>query len=573
MPDEPFDRAEFVAYFRDEAEELLHRIDADVLRLEESSKSASTDPEVVNALFRALHTIKGNAAMLGFADVADLAHGLESLCDLLRTGQVPLSDSCVELLFTGRDLLTTLVASSLAAAPPPTGLREFLDRLGGVAHVRDAMETAESFEADVARMLAGESPAALAPQLPGPGRRPTVRVDIERLDHLLNLVGELVINRTRIGEIAASLARTGDDPACKALVESVGLLARTSGEIQESLMKVRMVPIGRVFERFPRIVRDIARARGKDVRLQIGGASTELDKTIVDDIGEPLMHLLRNCVDHGIESPSIREAAGKPRTGTISLNAYHAGNQIVIEMSDDGAGVDRERVRSRAVAAGIIARDERLSDQELVDLILRPGFSTADAVSDLSGRGVGMDVVVKTVARLKGLFQVRSERGIGTYFEIKLPLTLAIISALLVRVGKELYAIPLDAVTESQRVEIGDIRTVRGNEVVTLRDEIVPLIRIADVFGLPAPRDPEKAMAVIVSIQGRHVGLVVDAFEGEQEIVIKPLSDVVGRIPGISGATILGSGAISLILDVHGLVGNAYAGGKIARTELTASEA
>jgi len=309
------------------------------------------------------------------------------------------------------------------------------------------------------------------------------------------------------------------------------------------------------------------------VRLQIAGASTELDKTIVDDIGEPLMHLLRNCVDHGIESPSIREATGKPRTGTISLNAYHAGNQIVIEMSDDGAGIDRERVRSRAVAAGITARDERLSDQELVDLILRPGFSTADAVSDLSGRGVGMDVVVKTVARLKGLFQVRSEPGLGTYFEIKLPLTLAIISALLVRVGKELYAIPLDAVTESQRVEIGDIRTVRGNEVVTLRDEIVPLIRVADVFGLPAPRDPEKAMAVIVSIQGRHVGLVVDAFEGEQEIVIKPLSDVVGRIPGISGATILGSGAISLILDVHGLVSNAYAGGKIARTELTASEA
>ncbi|MHB8432489.1 MAG: chemotaxis protein CheA [Candidatus Tyrphobacter sp.] len=573
MPDEPFDRAEFVAYFRDEAEELLHRIDADVLRLEESSKSASMNPEVVNALFRALHTIKGNAAMLGFADVADLAHGLESLCDLLRTEQIPLSDSCVELLFTGRDLLTTLVASSLAAAPPPTGLREFLDRLGGVAHARDTMETAESFEADVARMLAGESPATLAPQLPGPGRRPTVRVDIERLDHLLNLVGELVINRTRIGEIAASLARAGDDPACKALVESVGLLARTSGEIQESLMKVRMVPIGRVFERFPRIVRDIARTRGKDVRLQIAGASTELDKTIVDDIGEPLMHLLRNCVDHGIESPSIREATGKPRTGTISLNAYHAGNQIVIEMSDDGAGIDRERVRSRAVAAGITARDERLSDQELVDLILRPGFSTADAVSDLSGRGVGMDVVVKKVARLKGLFQVRSEPGLGTYFEIKLPLTLAIISALLVRVGKELYAIPLDAVTESQRVEIGDIRTVRGNEVVTLRDEIVPLIRVADVFGLPAPRDPEKAMAVIVSIQGRHVGLVVDAFEGEQEIVIKPLSDVVGRIPGISGATILGSGAISLILDVHGLVSNAYAGGKIARTELTASEA
>ncbi len=319
MPDEPFDRAEFVAYFRDEAEELLHRIDADVLRLEASSKSGIRDPEIVNALFRALHTIKGNAAMLDFADIADLAHGLESLCDLLRTEQLVLSDSCVELLFTGKDLLVALVASSLAAAPPPEGLREFLDRLGGVAQTRDAMETAESFEADVARMLAGESPAVTPTHLPGPARRPTVRVDIDRLDHLLNLVGELVVNRTRISDIAASLARAGDDPAYDTLVESAALLARTSAEIQESLMKVRMVPIGRVFERFPRIVRDIAKARGKDVRLHVGGASTELDKTIVDDIGEPLMHLLRNCVDHGIESPSVREAAGKPRTGTISL--------------------------------------------------------------------------------------------------------------------------------------------------------------------------------------------------------------------------------------------------------------
>jgi two-component system chemotaxis sensor kinase CheA len=338
-------------------------------------------------------------------------------------------------------------------------------------------------------------------------------------------------------------------------------------------MKVRMVPIGRVFERFPRMVRDVAKARGKEVRLELSGAQTELDKTIVDEIGEPLMHLLRNCIDHGIEAPAARLAAGKPRAGTISLNAYHAGNQIVIEMADDGAGVDVERVRERATSAGLIAREDRLSEQELLELIFEPGFSTAELVSEVSGRGIGMDVVRKTVMHLKGLLSVSSARGAGTKFEIKLPLTLAIISALLVRVGEELYAIPLDSVLESQRIEIADIRTIQSSEVVVLRGTVVPLIRAAEFFGIDAPRDPEKAMVVIVNVQGRQIGIVVDAFQGEQEIVIKPLSDVVGRIPGISGATILGSGAISLILDVHALVSDAYANGRIARADLTPTEA
>jgi two-component system, chemotaxis family, sensor kinase CheA len=574
MPDEPFDRAEFVTYFRDEAEELLHRIDGDVLQLEGSVATGVAKAETVNSLFRALHTIKGNAAMLGFGDVSALAHGLESLCDLLRTGRLQLSSASVDLLFSGRDYLSALIAAP-GEGGAPAGLGAFLDRLHALTDPRVPEDgDAASFEADVARMLAAQAPNDDAPvAMPAGVRRPTIRVDIERLDHLLNLVGELVVNRTRITDIAAALARAnGEDPLHKALLESAALLARTSAEIQESLMKVRMVPIGRVFERFPRMVRDVAKARGKDVHLEMNGTQTELDKTIVDEIGEPLMHLLRNCIDHGIETPLEREAAQKPREGTIFINAYHAGNQIVIEMRDDGAGVDTERVRARAISLGLVGRDERPTDQELVELIFRPGFSTAEVVSEVSGRGVGMDVVQKTVKRLKGMFSVTSERGKGTRFEIKLPLTLAIISALLVRVGKELYAIPLDAVLESQRVEIGEIRTLRGNEVVTLRGAIVPLIRVAEFFELPAARDPEKAMAVIVNVRGRQIGLVVDAFEGEQEIVIKPLSDVVGRIPGISGATILGSGAISLILDVHALVADAYAGGRIARADLAASE-
>jgi two-component system chemotaxis sensor kinase CheA len=414
-------------------------------------------------------------------------------------------------------------------------------------------------------------------------RHQTIRVDIGRLDSLLNLVGELVINRTRISDIANTLQRAltdksglaaalnGDAKAvaklAKELADSSALLARTSNEIQESIMKVRMVPIGQVFDRFPRMVRDVAKARGKEIQLAISGAETDLDKTIVDEVGEPLMHLLRNCIDHGIETPDERERRGKPRHGTISLNAYHEGNQIIIEVSDDGNGIDLEKVRARGVRQGLIGLDDRLDDREIIELIFAPGFSTAEAISDVSGRGVGMDVVKKNIARLKGVFDVNTVPGAGTTFTIKLPLTLAIIQALLVRVVDELYAIPLDSVIESQRVEMENVRTVHGNEVITLRGQVVPLVRVADFFELGGERDPEKVMIVIVGLQGRQVGLVVDSFHGEQEIVIKPLSDVVGRIPGISGATILGNGSISLIIDVHSLISEAYASGRVTRAE------
>ncbi|MBV8642470.1 MAG: chemotaxis protein CheA, partial [Candidatus Eremiobacteraeota bacterium] len=406
----------------------------------------------------------------------------------------------------------------------------------------------------------------------------TIRVDIERLDMLLNLVGELVINRTRISDIAATLGRElgtngraegGLTTLAKDLSESSALLARTTNEIQESIMKVRMVPIGQVFDRFPRMVRDLAKARGKEIHLEIAGAETDLDKTIVDEVGEPLMHLVRNCVDHGIEPPEVREGRGKARHGTIKLNAYHEGNQVIIEISDDGGGIDLSRVREKAIRLGIIGEADRLNDREIIELIFTPGFSTADQVTDVSGRGVGMDVVKKNILRLKGVFDVDSVQGEGTKFTMKLPLTLAIIQALLVRVAQELYSIPLDAVIESQRIDAAEVRTVHGGEVITLRGQVVPLIRVGEFFRLNAPRDPDKVMIVIVGLQGRQVGLVVDSFQGEQEIVIKPLSDVIGRIAGISGATILGNGSISLIIDVHSLVASAYGGGKAARAEFS----
>jgi two-component system chemotaxis sensor kinase CheA len=558
---------------------------------------------------------------------------------------MPLSESCVDILFAGRDFLTDLIDAAVHGKETPSGLGDFVGRVDSFVaiyeetsnviegttnevsfeeasaaeeeqHVSDdevaAFEAAvwkQVEEARAARGAAGaELPVAavepspvVAAAAPAPAPAPapaakaeqksekrstthqTIRVDIERLDLLLNLVGELVINRTRISDIAGTLERSLTDKngvaahlngeakglatLAKELADSSALLARTTNEIQESIMKVRMVPIGQVFDRFPRMVRDVAKARGKEVQLSISGAETDLDKTIVDEVGEPLMHLLRNCVDHGIEAPEERERRGKPRHGTISLNAYHEGNQIIIEVTDDGNGIDLERVRARGIKQGLIGSDDRLTDREIIELIFTPGFSTAEVISDVSGRGVGMDVVKKNITRLKGVFDVNTVPGAGTTFTIKLPLTLAIIQALLVRVVDELYAIPLDSVIESQRVEMQDVRTVHGNEVITLRGQVVPLVRVADFFELGGERDPEKVMIVIVGLQGRQVGLVVDSFQGEQEIVIKPLSDVVGRIPGISGATILGNGSISLIIDVHSLVSEAYNSGRVARAE------
>ena len=665
MSEEFFDRSEFVQYFRDETDELLQSIDADLLRLEGFVDSGTIDAEIVASLFRALHTIKGSAGMLEFAAVQQIAHKLENVYDLLRKDRMPLTESGINLLFEGRDVLTALVRAAVADGETPTGVEEYVDRLDAFAAVYDSTAQAiegprsdleadedltplddaqvAAFQADVERLLAASASAAAeavaapldaapatavdvgaaqaavdafldgdvgaaaptfvqraAQAVPQPaaaprvasapaaaataadakrvGKNQTIRVDIERLDLLLNLVGELVINRTRISDIAATLGRQlgggaradGDlGTLAKDLSESSALLARTTNEIQESIMKVRMVPIGQVFDRFPRMVRDLAKARGKDIQLQIAGAETDLDKTIVDEVGEPLMHLVRNCVDHGIEPPDVREANGKPRQGTLKLNAYHEGNQVIIEISDDGGGIDLERVRAKGVRLGLIAESDRLSDREIVELIFTPGFSTADAVTDVSGRGVGMDVVKKNILRLKGVFDVDSVPGEGTTFTMKLPLTLAIIQALLVNVADELYSIPLDAVIESQRIDASDVRTVHGGEVITLRGQVVPLIRIAEFFRLDAPRDPDKVMIVIVGLQGRQVGLVVDSFQGEQEIVIKPLSDVIGRIAGISGATILGNGSISLIIDVHSLVAAARGTGKVTRAEFS----
>jgi two-component system, chemotaxis family, sensor kinase CheA len=550
--EEPFDRAELLRYFKDESDELLQQIDADLLRLEPLAASSRSDPETINSLFRALHTIKGSGGMLELGDVSTFSHKLENVCDLVRNGSLPLSSVLIEMLFEGRDLLTALIRAGTDGTPQPNSAG-FAERLETIV-LRHSHSDAEE-----AQQL---SPGATSTA--GKARPRTIRVDIARLDVLLDLVGELVITKNRIAQITTLLTRSeGQDPA-KLIAElntAAALLARTSTDLQEAVMHSRMVRIAGVFERFPRVVRDLAKSRGKEIELTIEGAETDLDKTIVDEIGEPLMHLVRNCVDHGIESPKRRRECGKDPTGKIELRAAHEGNSVVVQIRDDGGGVDLERVRERGVALGLISADAEQTERELLELLFVPGFSTARSVSELSGRGVGMDVVRRAIGRLSGTLEVASRPGLGTTFTIRLPLTLAILGALLVRIAGELYAIPLDAVSESLRLESTQIARSESGETILHRDHLLPIIRGAEFFELvDLPGETETVLVVVLRAANREVGLIVDEFVGDQEIVVKPLSELVGPIAGIAGGTILGDGSIALILDPNALVSEVHRG-------------
>jgi two-component system chemotaxis sensor kinase CheA len=376
------------------------------------------------------------------------------------------------------------------------------------------------------------------------------------MDNLINLVGEMVITRTRLVQIGLDLkAQYQMDGMVNNLNEANVYLGRLMNDLQESVMRLRMVAIGTVFSRFPRLVRDLAKKTGKEMELVLKGEDTELDKTVVEVIGDPLMHLIRNSVDHGIESPEERRASGKPELGTITLDAYHEGNHIAIVISDDGAGLDLDKIRSIAVSKGLVGEREELSERDISNLIFLPGFSTADKVTDISGRGVGMDVVKKALNNLGGMVDITTRKGQGTTFTIRLPLTLAIIQALLVEVGEEIYAVPLSSVLETLLVNRTDIKTVGGLPMVQLRGNTLPLISLQEKFDLPAPETAsEEVFVVVVGFGDKALGLIVDELRGQQEVVIKSLGDFLNNLPGIAGATILGDGKVTLILDIGSLI-------------------
>lgn len=386
----------------------------------------------------------------------------------------------------------------------------------------------------------------------------TVRVDVELLDDLMNLVGELVIDRTRLFRIASTLEATGQlDEVAQDLSRTSVHIGRVTSQLQEQIMKARMLPVESLFNKFPRIVRDLAQKAGKEVDFVMEGQETELDRSIIEEIGDPLIHLLRNAVDHGIETPEEREKAGKPRKGRVLLKAYHEENHIIITVSDDGKGIDVEKVKESAVKKGLISPEHaaRMSEKEALNLIFASGLSTAQKVTDVSGRGVGMDVVRTNIEKINGTIEINTVPGQGTEFRLKLPLTLAIIRALLVSLGNNVYAIPLSSVDETLRLNWDAVEKVSNKEVIVVRGRVLPLLKLDEVFSLKiGAQKREKIFVVVVSVGGEQMGIVVDRLVGEQEIVIKSLGNYIGDVPGISGATILGDGSVALILDVPSLL-------------------
>jgi two-component system, chemotaxis family, sensor kinase CheA len=559
--------------FIDEANERLEGLAQKLLRLEE----APHDTELVRALFRDLHTVKGSSGFVGLRRMNRLAHAAEDLVGQVRDGTRAVDRPLVDALLATLDGLRAILDRAIARQPIDVDLDPLLARLRA-----PAAHAAGPVPAEAAHEHAAEgAPTAAA----GPTRaaaKQTLRVDFDKLDLLLNLVGELVLNKASlhaglasfgslVREIDAQLARVrrnrrpGDGAwfddlgrAERVLEElshdlgaTAGRLDHISSDLRDQVMKLRMLPIARVFTKYHRTVRELAHSLGKNVRLEVIGAETELDKILVEQLDDPLLHLVRNAVDHGCEPPEKRLASGKSAEATLTLSAYHRGSQIHVEVSDDGAGIEPAKLRKKAVEKNLIGEAEvaAMDDRAVLDLIFRPGFSTAARVSEVSGRGVGMDVVREAITRLKGTIDIASTPGHGTTFTLKLPLTLAIIQVLVVRVAGQDLAIPLDAVKRTLTVKVSELKRVHLRPVVMLDEQEVPLVPIALALALEGTGDDEAFPIVLVETMGELFALGCDRLVGKQEIVIKTLGDLLEEVPCAAGATLLGDRVV-LILDV-----------------------
>ena len=649
--------------FLQEAEEQLEILEEGLVTLEESPG----DTGLLNALFRAAHTLKGGAATVGFEIMAGLTHVMESLLDALRQGDRPLTKEMADSLFEAVDLLKQCIASVRAdhtdvgvdvqacvarmravlesdqpasgeaspgepeaggdRAAAETGGAEGLDfdvpeghraaewvvridsgaampnvrayqvlmefeELGTVVRAAPSADQLEAAEAPVdtvrvtlvtslpfpqvrdrlheipevagvewreiptARPERGKGDAASAAPARS-GQASTVRIGVDVLDRLMNLVGELVIERTRLAQLA--LEEKESLYVKEELEQVTGQLSRITTDLQDTVMRARMMPVDTLFRKFPRMVRDLSKQLGKPVNFEVYGEETELDRSVIEQISDPLIHLIRNAVDHGIERPDVRRAMGKPEKGRVTLRAYHEENHIFIEVSDDGRGIDADQLRRSAVEKGVISEEQaaRLSRQECIHLIFAPGFSTADAVSTVSGRGVGLDVVRRNIEKVSGSVTVETQVGQGTTFRIKLPLTLAIIHVLMVVIAGGTYAIPLSNVVEGVRVSKRDVNYARGWPMIRVRGSMVPLLDPGMIWG-EASRvewaEGDQNAVVVLQSGSAPIGLRVDRFIGEQEVVVKSMGPIIGRVPGLSGASILGDGRVALIVDVASLL-------------------
>lgn len=543
-------RAEDLSLIHDfvaESREHLDAAEAEVLKL-----NGGADPESVNAIFRSFHTIKGVAGFLNLEDIGFLAHSAENLLDQARKGKVNLDPNAVGLILESIDVAKAMLSAIETALKD----NSILARHDGLAALRSRLDDcAAGKQASAPATPPAKTPAASTAATSSTTNKPadaTVKVATDRLDSLINMVGELVITQAMVRQGTRELASTGD----QTLNRNLTRLDKITRELQDLSMSMRMIPIQGVFQKMVRLVRDLSGKFGKQIDLTIVGGETELDRNVVEAIADPLVHMIRNAADHGIESPEVREKAGKSATGHIELKAYHLAGQVVIEISDDGKGLNTQRILSKAIDAGIVKPDEHPTDAEVHNLIFHAGLSTAEKITDVSGRGVGMDVVKKNIEALRGHVDIQSTEGKGSSFIIRLPLTLAVIDGLVVRVGAERFIIPILGVEQSLRPEASQISTVQGRgELCVVRGRALRLIRLNRLFGLSTgSEDPTQGLLVVVHDNGREACLLVDELIGQQQVVIKSLGDSFAAARGFSGGAILGDGAVSLIVDIPGII-------------------
>lgn len=527
---------DIAADFLVEAGEILERLGEQLVQLEQ----AADDRGLLNAVFRGFHTIKGGAGFLGLVPMVELCHALEDAFDKARDGKILLDDDAFDYAQRCHDTLTVQMAALGAGQPLEPADPELIAAIKAWASGQTVSKPAKSAAPKAVAKPAG-------PAKTGGDTEQTVRVDTKRLDAIVNLTGELVLARNRLKVLRERLK---DED----LHRAVTALDHATARLQGSVMRTRMQPVSRVFQRFPKMARDVARQLGKQVELSLEGAETELDRNLVEALADPLVHLVRNAIDHGIERPAQREAAGKPAMGQVLLSARQEGDHVAIEIRDDGGGMDAERLRAKAVEKGLLTPEAaaRLGAEECFQLIFLPGFSTKAEVTDISGRGVGMDVVQSKIRELSGQIQIHSELGNGSRFTIKVPLTLAILPTLLVRIEGIVYALPLSRVVEVLPMPARPPDHVDGQPVLDLRSIPLPLLWLRAWLRKPRQQGGSEVIVVLQSGELRF-GLVVDQVRGREEVVIKALPKRLRGLPGYAGATLIGDGALAMILDVDGL--------------------
>jgi two-component system, chemotaxis family, sensor kinase CheA len=583
---------EIIEEFIVESSELMDHVIQDIVTIEQSR-----DEEMINGIFRAVHTIKGTSSFLGFNTLSELAHKAEDVLGSVRKGEMTIDQETADILLESFDLIKTIIDDIRAHGAEKQETASVLEKLKGLMEGKKPKPTGpvEEEKKKIGEMLLdekiltmselddvlkkqkkdkdkkigeivveeklateGQMQKILTKQKTAPKEEQSIRIDVKKLDELMNLVGELVLGKNRL-ILVNSLAKKEDtgDVVFDNLADITNYLEAITNELQLSVMRARLVPISKVFNKIPRMVRDLCGEFKKDIELKVEGEETELDRSLIEALVDPMVHIIRNSVDHGIELPDVREKNGKARKGLLSIRAYNEGNHVIIDVFDDGKGINLQAVKDKVKEKGLMTESElaSLSQKEAMNLVFIPGLSTAQKVSSVSGRGVGMDVVKTNIEKMNGQAYIESEEGQWTKLTIKLPLTLAIMRALIVQVEDELFAIPLNTVTELVKVKEGLIKTVDKNEVMVLRKAVIPLIDLLKTFSINK-EERQDGYVIICNIGEKTVGVKVHSVVGQEEVVIKPLGEFLKNIKGISGATIRGDGKVILILDIPTVILN-----------------